>query len=58
MQVGLQSIHVKNIWSIAWIIAILLLLDLIMRIYLNYLQIKEIHTENNYDWGTHRHGVI
>ncbi len=57
MQVSLQQIDVKKVFSIAWLIAILLLIDLGMRIYLNYLQIKDIHTENKFSWGTHAHGI-
>lgn len=46
MEVNLQRIKVDTLWSIGAIIIILLAVDLLMRIYLNYHQIKYYRQQN------------
>lgn len=53
-QFNFQSPKFDSIASIAGIIALLLLIDLILRIYLNTLQIKDIKNKNG---KLERHGL-
>lgn len=54
MEVNLQKIKIDTIWSIGFLIIFLFTIDLIMRIYLNYHQIKYYKHENG---GMTQHGV-
>lgn len=52
-EVNFKAPKFKSILSIAGIIAILLIVDLLMRIYLNGVQIKDIHKNGKVT----RHGI-
>ena len=47
MQVDLQKVNLSRLTSIAGIIAILLLIDLILRVIVNYYQLKSLKYQNN-----------
>lgn len=53
-QLNFQSPKFDSIVSIAGIIALLLLVDLVLRIYLNTLQIKDLKNKNG---KIERHGL-
>lgn len=53
-EVNFQAPKFKSILSIAGIIAILLIIDLLMRIYLNAAQIKQNYKNGN---GISKHGI-
>lgn len=53
MEVNLQKIKIDTLWSIGALVIILLAIDLVLRIYLNYHQIKYYKDQN----GNSKHGL-
>lgn len=47
MQVDLQKVNLSRLTSIAGIIALLLLIDLVLRVIVNYHQLKQLRYINN-----------
>jgi hypothetical protein len=56
MEINLNKIKINTLWSVGALIALLLLTDLILRIYLNYHQIKYYRSQNGGS-KMDRHGI-